>query len=252
MRLARIALVALALVGCSGTAGAEEPSPEGRTFVSVGVTGDQIPGGGPLTLEFVDGRVSAFAGCNRGSGMADLAGGQLSTGDLATTMMACPPPFDAADAWMTRLLQSRPAWTLAGDDLTLSGAGLTVTLRDKEVLDPDRPLIDTNWRVDSLITRDAVMTSVVLEQAKPGLTIRADQTVVGWTGCNTFYGRAEVTGQTVAFGPVNTSGPACTGEVGELEQAVLRALTGEVSAIIESDVLTLTNTEGDGLRLRAE
>lgn len=252
MRLAPLVLTGLAVVGCAGTAGAEEPTPAGRTFVSVGVVGEPIPGGGPLTLEFVDGRVSAFAGCNRGSATADLSGGHLSIGELATTMMACPPPFDGADAWMTRLLQARPAWTLTGADLTLSTAAGTVTLRDKQVLDPDRPIIDTSWRVDTLISGAAATTSVALEQARPGMTLRADQSVVGWTGCNTFYGRAEVVGETVTFSAVNPGGPPCPGEVGEIERAVLHTLRGAVTASVDADRLTLTGAEGQGLVLRAE
>ncbi|AHC25203.1 MULTISPECIES: META domain-containing protein [Mycobacteriaceae] len=252
MRIAWLPLAVAALAGCGGVADAQDPTPEGRTFVSVGVVGEPIPGGGPLTLEFRDGHISAFAGCNRGSATADLSGGHLSTGELATTMMACPPPFSEADAWMTRLLQARPGWTLTDDDLTLTTAATTVTLRDKSVLDPDRPVVGTSWRVDTLISGDAAMTSVALEQAKPGLTVRDDDTVVGWTGCNTFYGRATAVAGVITFGPINTSGPACPGEVGQIERSVLDVLTGEVTAIVEADRLTLTNAEGNGLALRAE
>lgn len=252
MRPAALALTALALAGCSGTADAEEPTLQGRTFISVNVEGEQIPGGGPMTLEFLDGRISAFAGCNRGAGSADLAGGHLNVGELASTMMACPPPFGDSDAWMTRLLDAHPAWTLDGDTLTLRTPAATVRLTDKKVLDPDRPVIGTSWRVDSLITGDAVMTSVALTESKPGLTIRDDHTVIGWTGCNTFYGRADVVAQTVTFGPLNTSGPPCPGEVGQIEASILRVLTGEVGAEVNADRLTLTGAEGDGLVLRAE
>jgi heat shock protein HslJ len=251
MRLILSLAAALATAGCATTAAADETSPEGRTFVSVTVAGEQIPGGGPLTLSFTDGRLSAYAGCNRGSGPADLADGHLST-RLATTMMGCPPPYGDADAWMGRFLEARPSWSLSADTLTLTTDAATVTLRDKVVVDPDRPLIGTSWRVESLVSGDAVMTSVALEQSKPGLAIRADQTVTGWTGCNTFYGRADVLDDTVTFGPMNTSGPVCPGEVGEIEQSVRRVLDGPVQAIIDADKLTLSSAKGDGLVLRAE
>ncbi|MCV7358304.1 META domain-containing protein [Mycolicibacterium fluoranthenivorans] len=76
-----------------------------RPKVSVAVTGEQIPGNGPLTLSFADGRLSAFAGCNRGSGLADLSGGHLTT-RLATTMMACPL---IGTGWRVDTLHSTPA-----------------------------------------------------------------------------------------------------------------------------------------------
>ncbi len=102
------------------------------------------------------------------------------------------------------------------------------------------------------MSAQSAMTSVALEQARPTLTIGADQTVTGWTGCNTFYGRAEVTGQTVTFAPVNTSGPACPGEVGDVERAIVAVLNGPVETSIQADRLTLTGADGNGLVLRAD
>lgn len=251
MRLVPFLLATLAVAGCAPTAAADDATPDGRTFVSVDVVGEQIPGGGPLTLGFADGRLSAFAGCNRGSGPADLSDGHLST-RLATTMMGCPPPLGDADSWMARFLEARPAWTLDADTLTLRTDAATVTLRDKSVVDPDRPLTGTSWRVDTLVDEQVVTTSAALEQAKPGLTIRTDQTVTGWTGCNTFYGRADIAGNIVTFGALNTSGPVCDGELGEIERSITRVLNGPVTASIDADRLTLTGAEGHGLVLRAE
>lgn len=251
MRLLPLVLAALVAVGCSGTADADETSPAGRTFISVEVQGEPIPGDEPLTLEFVDGRVSAYAGCNRSSGSADLAGGRLTVSELASTMMGCPPPFGDADGWLARFLDAGPAWTLSADTLTLSTPESTVTLRDKAAVDPDRPLVGTSWQVESLVSADAVMTSALLEQSKPGLTIRPDQTVTGWTGCNTFYGRADVAGPTVTFFPVSTGGPACDGELGDIERSIIGVLDGPVQATVDADRLTLTGAKGHGLVLRA-
>lgn len=251
MRLLPLVLAGLVAVGCAGSAGAEDPTPQGRTFVSVAVEGEQIPGGGPLTLRFADGQVSAFAGCNHGSGPADLADGHLTT-RLATTMMGCPAPLGDADGWMARFLEARPAWSLDADTLTLTTSTATVTLRDKEVVDPDRPLVGTTWRVDTLVSDQSAMTSVALEQARPTLTIAADDTVTGWTGCNTFYGRAEVADPTVTFSPVNLGGPVCNGETGDIERTIVGVLDGPVQASIDADRLTLTGAEGNGLVLRAE
>jgi heat shock protein HslJ len=252
MRLIPLALTGFVILGSTGTAAAEDPTPEGRTFVSVAVEGEPIPGDGPLTLSFADGQLSASAGCNHGSAAAHLADGHLMTTQLATTMIGCPPPRGDADGWMARFLAAGPAWTLTADDLTLTTDTTTVTLRDKKVLDPDRPLIGTSWRVQSLVTTDAVMTSVALEESKPGLAIRDDQTVTGWTGCNTFYGRADVVDGIVTFGPINTSGAVCEGEVGEIEQSIRRVLDGPVQASIDADRLTLAGANGNGLVLRAE
>ncbi|MGC4932124.1 META domain-containing protein [Gordonia sp. DT30] len=78
--------------------------PVGTSFTSTSVTGVPIPGSGPLTIAFPEpGRISATAGCNRHMGSAVLqssaTGNILVIGTLASTMMACLPPHDGADAW---------------------------------------------------------------------------------------------------------------------------------------------------------
>ncbi|WP_395307051.1 META domain-containing protein [Mycobacterium sp. AMU20-3851] len=251
-----LTLTGLVAVGCAGTTGAQDPTPEGREFVSVNVTGEPIPGGGPMTLGFADGQISAFAGCNRGSAAVDLTDGRLSAGELAMTMMGCPPPRDQADGWLSRFLAAGPAWTLTGDDLTLSTDTTTVTLRDKKVVNPDRPLIGTTWQVDTLVSGDAATTSAALERSRPTLTRAADGSATGFTGCNQFNGPAEVSetaGQAtvVNFGPLATTRRACEADLDEIEKAVLRVLDGPVQTSIDADRLTLTRADGNGLVLRA-
>ncbi|WP_029112516.1 META domain-containing protein [Mycobacterium sp. URHB0044] len=254
MRLVAPPLVSLLLVaGCSSVAAADDPTPDGRTFVSVGVDGEQIPGGGPLVLGFEAGQVTAYAGCNHGSGPVDLADGRM-TAQLATTLMGCPSPVGDADAWMTRLFDARPAWTLAGDTLTLTGDGAVVTLRDKKVVDPDRPLTDTTWLVESLVSAQAVTTSVVLEQARPTLHIAPDGALTGWTGCNHIWGHADLSGaaSAIVIGPLTSTERSCSAELAGVEQSVLRALDGRVQTTIDADALHLTGPDGHGLILRAQ
>jgi heat shock protein HslJ len=247
-----VIVAALALAGCSSTAGADDATtPDGRTFVSVSVDGEQIPGDGPLTVGFDGDRISTFAGCNHGSGTANLADGHIVT-QLASTMMACPPPLGDADAWVSKFFGAGPSWSLNGDTLTLKTAGTTVTMQDKKVVDPDRSLAGTTWQVQSLVTSDAVSTSVALEQSKPTLIIAADGTATGSTGCNRFNGHARITGTIIEFGPLVTTKMACVGDVGEVEQAVLRVLGGTVQSAIEADQLRLTRDDGYGLILRAQ
>lgn len=251
--LAPFAVAVLAFVGCSDDATADDADLTGRTFISVQVEGDQIPGGGPLTVGFDGNRISTYAGCNHGSGTADLSGGRIST-QLAMTMMACPPPVGDSDAWVSKFFDAKPTWSLSGDDLTLHTDTTTVTLRDKKVADPDHPLTGTTWQVTSLVSAQAVTTSVALEQAKPTLTIGDDGAVSGSTGCNRITGRATVSGSpaVIEFGPLATTRMACAPDVAEVEQAVLRVLKGTVQTSVDADQLTLSGTDGNGLVLRAQ
>ncbi|OBG88040.1 heat-shock protein HslJ [Mycobacterium sp. E802] len=256
MRLNLPALVAaavFALAGCSNGAADNHADLNGHTFVSVQVEGEQIPGGGPLTVGFDGNQISTFAGCNHGSGTADLSDGRITT-QLAMTMMACPPPVGDSDAWVSKFFEARPTWTHSGDDLTLQTDAAKVTLRDKKVVDPDRSLTGTTWRVVSLVSAQAVSTSVALEQSKPTLTIAADGAVSGSTGCNQITGHATVSGSpaVIEFGPLGVTRKACPPDVDEVEQAVLRVLKGTVQTAIDADELRLTGADGNGLILRAQ
>lgn len=253
MSLRPLVFAALLLAGCSDNAGSENATPDGRTFVSVAVEGEPIPGGGPLTVGFDRNQISTFAGCNHGSGTADLADGRIVT-QLATTMMACAPPVGDADAWVSKFFDAQPSWSLDGDTLTLSTDAATVKLQDKKVVYPDRSLTDTTWRVESLVSAQAVSTSQALEQAGPTLRITTDGAVSGSTGCNQITGHATVSGTpaVIEFGPLATTRKACPGELGEVEQSILRVLTGRVQTAVDSDELRLTREDGYGLILRAQ
>ncbi|MCK0091007.1 META domain-containing protein [Rhodococcus sp. F64268] len=251
--------VAVAVSACS--TGASDPSGSGsaddltgRTFISTEVNGSPIPGGGPLVVEFPEpGRLAATAGCNRFAGAVDLADSTLRSPDLASTMMACPPPRDGADGWLSSLVAESPQWSLDGDALTLTGDGTTVFLTDKKVVDPDRPISGTEWFVTTVRTSDAVMSSAALDETAPELVVTEDGQVSGSTGCNRFTGTAEVSDGTIVFGPLATTRAACTDpELTEIENHVLAVLSGETTYVIDGAEMTLTASNGvDGLGYRA-
>ncbi|WP_051178701.1 META domain-containing protein [Nocardia concava] len=244
-----------AAAGCSSNSGGSETPPTslmGHTYVSTAVSGTPIPGGGPLTLTFKEGRVTAQAGCNTATGPVDLQGNTLQVGEMATTLMACPGEVAGADGWQDGLLRSQPTWTLVGDTLTLKGNGSTVTMLDRKVAHPDKPLTGTTWIVTALLRTDAVVHSKTLEEVRPALTITPDGKISGTAGCNTMTGSAQIEGDEVTF-HVATTRMMCDPQVMEVEQQVLQALDGKTKATIDSDELTLRNTGNNtGLQLHAE
>ncbi|MFI5775783.1 META domain-containing protein [Nocardia sp. NPDC051570] len=248
-----VAIAGLAIGCSSGHGSSGGPTPMGHTFISTMVVGTPIPGGGPLVLTFADGRVSAQAGCNTGSGPVFFDGTVLRISGLATTMMGCPGKRGGADGWQTELLQSAPTWKLDGSTLTLTGNGITVTLLDKKVAQPDRPLTGTAWTVTALLLPNGQTTSQALEQSKPTLTLGADGQISGSAGCNRMTGTADIApgGQEITF-RVATTRMACQPEVMEIERQVLQALDGKTRATIDADTLTLHNDgTNTGLVLRA-
>ena len=242
------------LAGCSSAdgGGPASPSPapaslDGRTFLSTAIQGQTLVPGSTIRLSFKDGQLGVNAGCNHMGGAYSVTDGKLTTGQMVMTDMACEEPLMKQDTWVSSFLGGA-AITLAGDTLTLKNGDVTMTLTDREVADPDRPLVGTKWVVDGIITGDAVSSVPVGVPA--GLTITGDTMQVD-TGCNTGSATVQVTATTMTIGPLGLTKKACQGSVAAMEAAMLAALTGEVAYSIEADRLTITSKTGAGLMLRA-
>ncbi|MBF6335512.1 META domain-containing protein [Nocardia abscessus] len=254
-RSGTLVLLALcAIAACSSgepDRGADEPTPVGRTFLSTNVEGTPIPGGGPLTISFSEGRVTADAGCNKFTGAAELDDHVLHVSGLSTTLMACEDDRRDADEWLSGLLNSQPSWRLDDSRLTLHSPDRTVTLLDKKVARPDKPVKGTTWLVTGFITDNSQVRSRALDEAQPTLAIAEDGSVSGTTGCNRLTGSAEVSGTQIVF-RVATTKMLCSPEAMEVEQSMLQALDGKTAVTVDADMLTLRNDNGAGLVLRAQ
>ncbi|MGL4978525.1 MAG: META domain-containing protein, partial [Plesiomonas sp.] len=99
------------LAGCSTVSTA--PNIEGN-WQQTGVSADIKP----TTFEMKDGRMAAFAGCNRMMGMAAVENGYLVVKGMAATMMMCPPEAMQREQAFTELLNSKPAVKITGNTLT--------------------------------------------------------------------------------------------------------------------------------------
>ena len=241
-----MALLVLALtlvVGCSGAGAAPAPQLDGRTFLSTGVSSNGTPypliANTRIRIAFEDGRLVASAGCNTLGGQYRVQDGLLHVTDLATTEMGCDPERQAQDEWLAKLLGGRPAVRLSGNDLTLEQAGTVITLLDREIANPDLPLVGTMWTVASIFAGDTVSTP-------PGngiatLLFGADGRVQVNTGCNTGGGpyMADPARGTITFGPIGITKKACIDETNELEVAVLMAIDGTATFSISGGALTL-------------
>jgi heat shock protein HslJ len=225
----------------------------GRTFLSTTVTenGEARPlvPGTRLLLTFQDRELRAHAGCNHMTGPASPEGGRLGVGALASTLMSCGDVLDEQDRWLAHFLSANPTWRLDGDNLILGTGDTEIRLTDRRIADPDRPLRDTRWVVDSIIDNQSATS--VPAGVEAHLTLRDGDRVEGFTGCNTFGGTAVDRGGQITFSNIFSTRMACPGESGRLESAVLSILDGEVAAQLEADTLTLTRPDGRGLRLRA-
>jgi heat shock protein HslJ len=247
--------VVLLVAGCGGADAGQSATPlDGRTFLSTSVKENGQPkelvAGTRLSLTFDGGKVSASAGCNSLFGDLAADGGKLVVGQMGGTDMGCDKPRHDQDAWVSEFLMSDPAYRVDGDTLVLTSAKAEITLKDRKVVTPDKPLMSTRWQVESLIEGDSVSSVPVGEKAY--VVIADDGTVNGSTGCNQFGASAVEANGKITFSAVRTTKMACPGGGDTLERAVLKVLGGGPLAWrIDADRLTLTAATGAGLDFRA-
>jgi len=87
MKAAWLLLAPLLALGC----GSLDPGSSLEGLWREDIAGRDVPERARATLEFRDGRVSGFAGCNHYSARATIAGKSLHTGNAAVTRRACVP-----------------------------------------------------------------------------------------------------------------------------------------------------------------
>lgn len=249
-------IVAVALVACGGAAAAPSTSPDasadppagldGRTFLSTASIGRVLVAGSQVRMAFQGGTISISAGCNSMSGSYQVIDGRLQTDQMAMTEMACAEPLMAQDTWIAAFVAGSGI-RLDGDTLTLGNGGQTLTLVDRVVADPDRPLLGTRWVVDSIVSGGSVGS--VPQGVTAALTF-ADGRVEVEAGCNRGAGSVEIGPTAIKFGPVALTKMGCVGPAMRVEDAVTALLSDEVAYDIEADTLML-EAGGRGLVLRA-
>ena len=239
---AAVLLVACSAPGQGGSGQVGGATLDGRTFLSTAITdaGDDRPlvDDTQIRLAFADGQVGASAGCNTIGGTYRVVDGRLQWDGGSMTEMGCDPDRHAQDDWLSEFLGSDPQVALDGDDLTLTSGGVVMTLLDREVADPDLPLVGTTWTVTSIFTGDAVST--IPDGAIATFEFAADGTVAVNTGCNSGSGRYELSESRLQFIDVAVTEMACEGPGGDLEAMVLPLLgADEITVTIEAGSLTL-------------
>ena len=255
MRILPRALLALLLLlsACAAANAGSGASLEGRTFLSTDVTDGgkvhQLVAQTRIRISFKDGQISLSAGCNSMGGTYKVLNGVLSVGDLATTDMACDQPRMAQDEWLARFITADATVRLDGNNLRLKSGETVIKLVDREVAEPDQPLVGPTWTVVSVISGDAV--AGVPDGVVATLQFAADGKVLINTGCNGAGGTYTVGNGTLVFSDIVTELKLCPGPRNDMETAVLGVVrAGEVPYAIDARLLTLTN--GDkGLQLQA-
>lgn len=240
IRLLSIAAVTFALVGCGAHPG---DALVGRTFIATSATVGGAPRpivpGTSIRVTFGDdGAIGVSAGCNSMGGTYRVVDGILRFDGGAMTEMACDEERMAQDEWVFAFFGSDPAVALAGNDLVLTSGATVMRLTDKEVVEPDLPLVGPLWTVDSLVSGDAV--SSVPGGVVATVRFTDDGRVEIANGCNQGGGRYTLDGTTIQFSDLIMTEMACDGPAGAMESAVMAVLGADsVSFAVDASTLTL-------------
>jgi len=229
------------------------PDLNGRTFLSINVTDDGVlrtlVANTRIRINFQDGQLGASVGCNSMGGTYSIEDGKLIFHGGGMTEMGCDPARHAQDDWLMNFLGSQPQITVNGFDLVLTSGTTKVELLDREVAEPDQPLVGPTWTLSSIITGQAV--SSVPAGVTATITFNADGTVNIEPGCNRGGGTYTVTEEEIVFSGLETTAMGCMASVMGVENAVLGVLSGNaVTFAVEAGLLTIMAGE-HGLQFTA-
>ena len=109
-----------------------------------------------------------------------------------------------------------------------------------ESMKPDVTLVNTYWKLVEL-NGAAVEAG---EGRELHMTLRGDDTVGGYAGCNQFTGSVTVSGDGLAFGPIASTRRMCPDGM-QQEDAFLQALEQASRYAIDGEDLAVENANGE-------
>jgi heat shock protein HslJ len=244
----------LIVAGCTGNAPAPAgPALEETQWVLTGYLANdtflQPLDSTTVTLQFgKDGSITGSAGCNHYFAPYEMKGTAVTIGPAGSTLMYCSGPgvMEQESAYLT-LLGRTASITTGNDTLIFADATGTTILSFARMVPPaPEPLVGTNWTLDSIHTGDAVSSVIA------GTTITAvfdeDGRVAGSAGCNRYFASYNVTGSSVAIGPVGSTKMYCNGPgVMQQESMYLASLGKTKTFAITGGRLSLADANGTTL-----
>jgi heat shock protein HslJ len=227
--------------------------PEGTQWVLTGYLANgtflQPLNGTAVTLDFGnDGHITGSAGCNHYFAPYETKGAAVTIGPAGSTLMFCSGPgvMEQESAYLA-LLGRAASVTTGNDTLIFSDTtGTTVLSFARRVPPAPEPLVGTNWTLDAVHAGDAVSSVIA------GTTITAvfdeDGRVAGSAGCNRYFAPYNMTGASVAIGPVGSTKMYCNDPgVMQQENTYLAALGKTKTFAITGSRLSLADANGTTL-----
>ena len=187
---------------------------------------------------FADGRVSGSAGCNTYNASYEVDGESLQLGDIASSLMACPPLADPIENEYLGKLRAVDGWRIERDELVLvDGDG-------NELLRFGEPSLAGTWTVTAFRRKDSVESPI------PGAGMSAifgeDGIVAGAAGCNAYEAEYTLGEKELRISKPTADSERCETPEGIMrqEREYLAALPLTRSYEISGSTLRLLTAEG--------
>jgi heat shock protein HslJ len=208
-----------------------------------------VQNGTIITAEFTKDQIAGSAGCNHYFASYTAGISSLRIEGIGMTEMYCTAlgVMDQESAYFALMGTVRQYHT-SQDTLTLSGEdGRTLLIFERVVPLAPRPLVDTNWTLDSFIEGDAI--SSVISGTRITASFSADGSVAGIAGCNQYFAAYSRSGPSLSFSGVGSTKMFCTAPNGVMiqETRYLNAFASAKSYTIEKSQLTLLDVNGRGI-----
>lgn len=261
MALSLLALLTLAACGSESGSGAGSGDGGGTVRAGPDVTGvrwkvssltvqgqkSTAPADAHIEID-AEGKATGSLGCNRFTADAGLEGDKVTIGPGTTTGMGCAKDVQRFENALGKALHGELRAEVAGEDdertLTLTTArGDSIALASE----PAAPLVGTAWKVTALVSGKTATSLPAGTKGKAHLTFGKDGSVAGNLGCNSFHGKAKVSGSTLTFGRLASTKMMCAGPRMELERALLRVLDGRTTYTVDHRTLSIDGGNGEGL-----
>jgi heat shock protein HslJ len=178
-----------------------------RSFVSESVEGWVLVPGTEVRIAFRRSELSANAGCNHLSGSFAIDGDTLTMHGISTTEMGCDPPRHEQDAWLGAFLSARPVLVLTEPRLVMTTSDARMTLLDREVASPDRPLAGTQWIGDGFGDGSGVSIGPGSDLVRAFFDPNGSVTI--HTSCQIGSGTYQVDGMSLTFAGFSYDGAPC-------------------------------------------
>lgn len=201
-----------------------------------------------VTMNIDGAELGGRAACNSYGGNVVLTDTEFQSTELFQTEMGCEEPAMSLEFAYLSSLGRVTSWTRAGDIAELTGDGVSLTF---EIVPPPptADLVDTAWELDTIITGDTA-SSTIANADTAHLSLAADGSLSGSTGCRSFTGAYVETGGTITITSLTMEGE-CAADLVSQDNAVVSVIEGEVTVTIDGPHLTLMAPGGEGLRYTA-